>query len=129
MVTLSLYSLSSCYVKRGCGKVVFSPFSQVTGQGEMPQVVPREVQVGYNEKYSSLKEWFNIGTSCPGSGGVTIPEELKKGLDVAFSAMVLVGMVVFSQRLDFILEVFSNLYDSMSLQHALHIPNHRIKIV
>lgn len=45
----------------------------MTGQGEITQVVQREVQVGYNEKNYSLKEWINIGRGCLGSGGFTIP--------------------------------------------------------
>ena len=41
-----------------------------------------------------LKEWPDIGTGCPGSGGVTIPGGVQKTCRCGNSGHGLVGMVV-----------------------------------
>jgi len=45
-------------------------------------------------KISSLKEWSDIGTGSQGTGGVTIPEGVKKMCRCGTSGHGLAGMVV-----------------------------------
>ena len=59
-------------------------------------------------------------TGCPGGGGVTILNVLKKHMEVWHQGMWLVGMVVMGSQLEYmILEVFSNLNDSMNSGHEV----------
>lgn len=86
----------------------------MTRQGEMTQVAQREVQAGYNDKNSSLKEWLSTGIGCSGNVGFTIPGGVQRSrhstLCYGFS-----GHGGVQSNAGRSLEVFSNLYDSMSL--------------
>ena len=62
-------------------------------------------------KISLLKEWSDVGTGH--SGGVAISGGVQKTFRCGTSGHGLVGMVVLGRWLDLILELFSNLNDSM----------------
>ena len=80
-----------------------------------PQIAPGEIQVGCLEK-TSLKVCQALEWAAQGGGGVTDPGVFKKCLGSVLRDVVQWEILVIGDWLDWvILEVFSNLSDSVAL--------------